>query len=112
MLWMVVRYFGVEGLRQRIRNHIRMGQEFASWIEESPNFELAAPAPFSTICFRMTGSDLANERLLERINASGTAFLSHTKLDGRFTLRFTVGNLRTTDAHVRAAWDVVQAAAR
>ena len=110
--WMVVRYFGVEGLRQRIRNHIRMGQEFASWIEESPNFELAAPAPFSTICFRMTGSDLANERLLKRINASGTAFLSHTKLDGRFTLRFTVGNLRTTDAHVRAAWDVIQAAAR
>jgi aromatic-L-amino-acid decarboxylase len=110
--WMVVRYFGVEGLRQRIRNHIRMGQEFASWIEENPNFELAAPAPFSTVCFRMTGSDEANERLLERINTSGTAFLSHTKLDGRFTLRFTVGNLRTTDAHVRAAWDVIQAAAR
>ncbi len=110
--WMVVRYFGVEGLRQRIRNHIRMGQEFASWIEENPNFELAAPAPFSTVCFRMTGSDEANERLLERINTSRTAFLSHTKLDGRFTLRFTVGNLRTTDAHVRAAWDVIQAAAR
>ncbi len=110
--WMVVRYFGVEGLRQRIRNHIRMGQEFASWIEENPIFELAAPAPFSTVCFRMTGSDEANERLLERINTSRTAFLSHTKLDGRFTLRFTVGNLRTTDAHVRAAWDVIQAAAR
>ena len=109
--WMVVRFFGVDGLRERIRNHIRMGQEFASWIEGSLDFELAAPAPFSTVCFRMVGSDEDNERLLERINASGTAFLSHTKLDGRYTIRFTVGNIRTTDEHVRAAWNLIQSTA-
>ena len=109
--WMVVRYFGVDGLRERIREHIRLGQMFASLIEDSPNFRLVAPAPFSTVCFRLEGSDQENQTLLDRVNASGKAFLSHTKLDDQLTIRFTVGNLRTEEKHVRAAWDLIQSVA-
>lgn len=106
--WMVVRYFGVEGLRERLREHIRLGQMFVSWIEDNPNFSLMAPAPFSTVCFRFKGSDAANQTLLDRVNGSGKAFLSHTKLNDQLTIRFTVGNLRTKEKHVRQAWELVQ----
>ncbi len=109
--WMVIRYFGVDGIRERLREHIRLSQMFASWIEESPNFGLMAPAPFSTVCFRLEGSDEENQVLLDRVNASGKAFLSHTKLDDRLTIRFTVGNLRTEERHVRAAWKLIQSVA-
>jgi aromatic-L-amino-acid decarboxylase len=116
-LWMVIRAFGVEGLRQRIREHCRMGGELASWIEADPRFELAAPVPFSVVCFRWLVGESAeernrlNERLLHEINAQGPIFLSSTTLEGRTTLRVAIGNLKTTDEHVRQAWEIIRTTA-
>jgi aromatic-L-amino-acid/L-tryptophan decarboxylase len=110
--WMVVRYFGVEGLRERIREHIRLGKLFASWVEADSRFELVAPVPFSTVCFRLKGDDAANQAAMERVNASGKIFISHTRLNNRLVLRFTVGNLRSTEDHVRMAWELIRQEAR
>jgi aromatic-L-amino-acid decarboxylase len=107
-LWMVMRYFGVEGFRSRIREHIRLARLFADWIDVDDRFERLAPVPFSTVCFRLNGTDEENAELLDRINRSGKAFLSHTRLGGRFTIRFSVGNLRTTEKHVRDAFDLIR----
>lgn len=106
-LWMVIRYFGVEGLRSLIREHIRLARLFATWVGADTRFEVVAPVPFSTVCFRLRGPDEPNRALLDRINASGAAFMSHTELDGRYTLRFTVGNVRTREANVRKAWALI-----
>jgi aromatic-L-amino-acid decarboxylase len=106
-LWMIIRYFGVEGLRRRLREHIRLAREFASWVERDPRFELAAPVPFSTVCFRLKGTNEANATLLDRVNATGKTFISHTKLGDRYTLRFSIGNIRTTEEHVRRAWELI-----
>jgi aromatic-L-amino-acid/L-tryptophan decarboxylase len=113
-LWMVIRAFGAEGLRQRIRAHCAMARDLAGWIEADPRFELAAPVPFSTVCFRarLPGAspeeqDHFNERLMGRINAAGPFFLSHTGLQGRFTLRVAIGNLRTEPEHIAALWELV-----
>ncbi|GBC82687.1 L-2,4-diaminobutyrate decarboxylase [bacterium HR10] len=117
-LWMVIRYFGREGLAARIREHVRLAQQFAAWVDADPDFERMAPTPLSTVCFRArpqslaaSGADLDrfNEALLEAVNATGECFLSHTRVRGRFTLRLAIGNLRTSERHVRRAWDVVRA---
>jgi len=91
-----------------IREHVRLAQEFASWLEAAPGWEIVAPHPFSVVCFRREGSDEANEALLERVNASGEVFLSHTSLHDRYVLRLAVGNLRTTAEDVRLAWEVLR----
>ena len=115
---MVIRYFGWEGLAARIREHVRLAQQFATWVDADPDFERMAPTPLSTVCFRARPRSLAaseadldrfNEALLEAINATGACFLSHTRVRGRFTLRLAIGNLRTGERHVRRAWDVVRA---
>jgi aromatic-L-amino-acid/L-tryptophan decarboxylase len=106
-LWMVLRHFGAEGLRGRLAEHMRLARMFAKWVDESAEFERSAPVPFSVVCFRARGSDERNERLLERVNASGEIFISHTRLDGRYTLRLAIGNLHTTDTHVKRAWDLL-----
>jgi aromatic-L-amino-acid decarboxylase len=109
-LWMVIRAFGVEGLRERIREHCTLARRLASWIEADSRFQLAAPVPFSLVCFRAVvgetpeDQDRFNERLLEAINTSGEFFLSHTKLAGRHVLRVAIGNLKTTAEHVEALW--------
>ena len=107
-LWMVLRHFGADGLRERLAEHIRLAAMFAGWVRAHPDFSLEAPAPFSVVCFRAHGSDALNERVLERVNASGEVFLSHTRLNGRFVLRLAIGNLRTTQAHVARAWALLQ----
>ncbi len=109
--WMVVRYFGVEGLQNRIREHIRLARLFAGWVEADTRFEVVAPAPFSVVCFRLKADDAANQALMDRVNASGKIFISHTRLNDRFTIRFAVGNLRTTERHVRLAWDTIRESA-
>jgi aromatic-L-amino-acid decarboxylase len=109
--WMVVRYFGVEGLQARIREHIRLGKLFASWVEAHPRFEVVAPVPFSTVCFRLRAGDAANQSLIDRVNASGKIFISHTRLNDELTIRFSIGNLRSTEEHVRMAWDLIEKAA-
>ena len=110
-LWFVMRYYGREGLAARIRDHVAWAQELAAAMAADARFELCAPVPLSLICFRRRGSDPANRALLDKVNASGEIFLSHTALDGRFVLRLAIGNHSTTRAHVQRAWDLIQAAA-
>jgi aromatic-L-amino-acid decarboxylase len=116
-LWMVMRTFGVEGIRQRLRYHIALAQEFRSWVNAHPDFEVVAPTPLSVVCFRYrprgssyteTEIDQLNEKLLDAVNKTGKVFLSHTKLHNRYVLRLAVGNLRTTEQHVRLAWELLQ----
>jgi aromatic-L-amino-acid decarboxylase len=111
--WFVMRYFGVEGLVERIRDQIAMAREFAAWVDESADFERLAPVPFSLVCFRANPSsveaeahlDKLNEQLLDEVNRAGKVYLSHTKLDGKFTLRLAIGNIRTRREHIKLAWD-------
>jgi aromatic-L-amino-acid decarboxylase len=111
-LWMVLRHFGADGLRAHLREHMRLAQLFAGWVQSSETFEVVAPVPFSVVCFRLrSGGDAEHQRVLDAVNASGEIFLSHTKLDGRFVLRLAVGNLHTTEAHVRRAWELLELAA-
>jgi glutamate/tyrosine decarboxylase-like PLP-dependent enzyme len=107
-LWMVLRHFGAEGIRTRLAEHIRLARLFAAWVDSSADFERTAPAPFSVVCFRAKESDEFNARLLDRINASGEIFLSHTKLNERYTLRLAIGNLHTMERHVERAWTLIQ----
>jgi len=106
-LWAVLRCYGAEGLRAIQREHMRLARLFADWVEADPDWELCAPQRFSLVVFRRNGGDEANERILERANSSGEIFLSHTRLNGRFVLRLAIGNVRTTEADVRQAWDVL-----
>jgi aromatic-L-amino-acid/L-tryptophan decarboxylase len=108
-LWAVLRCYGAEGLRRRIREAIRLAELFEGWVRDEPGWELCAPRPFSTVCFRREGSDEENEAILERVNASGEIFISHTKLTGRYVLRLAIGSDRTTEDDVRRAWDVLRA---
>jgi len=112
-LWVVMRYFGLEGIRARLRDHLRLARLFAGWVDQDQGFERVAPVPFSVVCFRAlprgAGDGEAlnrfNERLLTALNDTGEVFLSHTSLGGRYVLRFAVGNIRTTEVEVRRAWD-------
>jgi aromatic-L-amino-acid decarboxylase len=106
-LWAVLRCYGGEGLRAIHREHIRLARLFAGWVEESDEWELAAPLRFSLVVFRRKGTDAENEAILEQANRSGEIFLSHTRLDGRYMLRLAIGNARTTEADVRHAWEVL-----
>ncbi len=114
--WFVLRYFGVEGLQSRLREHIRLGQLFAKWIDENSNFERVAQTPFSTVCFRVKPAGwndevkihTLNEQLLNEVNATGKVFITHTKLNGKFTIRLVISGLRTEEKHVELAWNVIQ----
>ena len=107
-LWAVLRCYGRDGLQAMIREHVRLAALFESWVRDEPGWELCAPRPFSVVCFRRDGSDEENEALMERVNATGEIFISHTKLHGRFVLRLAVGNARTTEDDVRRAWDLLR----
>jgi aromatic-L-amino-acid/L-tryptophan decarboxylase len=107
-LWAVLRCFGREGLQAMIREHLRLAELFEGWVRAEPGWEICAPRRFSLVCFRRTGADRENEALLERANASGEIFISHTRLDGRYVLRLAIGNLRTSEDDVRRAWEVLR----
>ena len=107
-LWFVLRYYGREGIARILREHIRLARMLAQEIRDDPRFELAAPVPFSLVCFRYRGTDEENQRLVEQINASGKAFLSSTILHGRFVLRFSIGNIATTEQDIRETWELIQ----
>lgn len=109
-LWFVIRHYGVEGLQAVVREHLRLAQEFASWVEADPDFELAAPVPVNLVCFRHKGGDAVNEAIMQRLNESGKLFLTHTKLEGKFTLRMSIGQTRTEQRHVQAAWNAIKGA--
>ncbi|MDE2295078.1 MAG: aspartate aminotransferase family protein [Gammaproteobacteria bacterium] len=103
-LWFVIRHYGIEGLQHHVREHVRLAQRVVAWVREDERFELAAPAPLNLVCFRLRSGDAANQRLLDALNASGDLYLTHTKLDGKLTLRLCVGQTRTEERHVAAAW--------
>jgi len=121
-LWMILRSLGADGIRDHLVRHIQLAQVFSEWVDAHRDFERLAPAPFSVVCFRWNPGnrtlpddrlDELNHQLLDRINATGEVFLSHTKLNGRVALRLAVGHIRTTEVHVRRAWDLlVEHAAR
>jgi aromatic-L-amino-acid/L-tryptophan decarboxylase len=111
-LWATLRCYGAEGLRAILREHIRLAELFAGWVDESDDWELVAPQRFSLVVFRRNGSDDENERLESRVNASGEIFITHTKLDGRYVLRLAIGNARTTEDDVRRAWEVLNREAK
>ena len=118
-LWFVMRAFGVEGLAARVRHHCALATTFASWVQAHPEWEVVAPVPMSVVCFRHRPAGMTDERaleahnaaILERVNASGEVFLSHTKLGDRYALRVAIGNLRTTEAHLATAWRLLGEAA-
>ena len=119
-LWMVIRYFGREGLAARIREHCRLAKLFASWVDESSEWELLAPTPLGLVCFRACPKrdgeseesrarrlDLLNESIMHEVNATGKALLSHTKLNDKLTLRLSIGNIRTTERQVSQVWQLL-----
>ncbi len=111
-LWFVLRYYGLDALRGFIRGHIALAQEFKRWVEADNRFESAAPAPLNLVTFRLNQtidpSGEKSERLLGLLNKSGKLFLSHTKLNGKYTLRFCVGQTHTERRHVEAAWELIR----
>ncbi len=117
-LWAVIRVFGATGLAARIRYHCELARELARWIDQTPEWHRVAPVPFSLVCFRYAPPglepaevDACNAAILERVNASGRAYLSHTKLANRYVLRLAIGNIRTERRHVQEAWDLLRTAA-
>lgn len=108
-LWFVIRHYGVEGLRHHVRQHIEAASEFARAVQGSQNFELAAPQNLNLVCFRHKDGDDAGKKVLEGVNKSGKIYITHTVLNGRYTLRMCVGQTNTEARHVRAAWEIIEA---
>ncbi|NJD20382.1 MAG: amino acid decarboxylase [Gemmatimonadetes bacterium] len=118
-LWFVLRYFGRDGIVANLREHVRLARSFAGWVEATDGWELAAPVPFSLVCFRFAPEGMTpqevdglNQRILDRVNTSGEAFLTHTRLRGRVVLRLAIGNVKTTEVHVARAWELLREGAR
>ena len=110
-LWFVIRYYGLEGLRQHIRRHLELSQQFANWVDAHPDFQRMAPVPLNLVCFRHGSDDAFNQRLLETLNASGQCFLTHTRLNGVYTLRLCIGGTYTQEKHVQQVWKLIQTTA-
>src|SRR5437763_13355904 len=110
-LWAVLRCHGASGLREHIRRGVELAERFEGWVREDPDWELCAPRRFSVVCFRLRSSDERNRALLERVNATGSVFISHAVLAGRYVLRLAVGQQHTVQDDVRRAWTVLQEAA-
>jgi len=111
--WMVWRTFGRAGLAARIREHLRLAQLFTGWVNEEPGFEVVAPTVMGVVCFRIKAADDASEdklnsRMVETINAAGETYLMQTKLRGRAVMRLGLGNLLTTEEHLRRAWEIIR----
>lgn len=115
-LWFVLRSFGTEGLKSKVRSHIQWARELSEEISSSENFEIMAPVPFATICFRYLPPGIddieeinsINNSLLEDLNSTGKIYLTHTKLNGKFTLRIVIGQTSQTRAHIDSAWDLIK----
>ncbi len=111
-LWFVIRSYGITGLQEKLRLHLQLTQNLAHIIDESENFELLAPVPLNTICFRYHPVDIndqnqlndMNEKLLHTINQSGKAYFTHTKIDSKYAIRFVIGQTNVTEKHVKEAW--------
>jgi len=107
-LWFVIRHYGVEGLRYHVRRHVELAQVFAQWVRDDARFELVAPAPLNLVCFRHRAGDSANQQIMDRLNASGDLYLTHTRLNGHLTLRMSIGQTQTELRHVESAWQRIR----
>ena len=105
-LWFVLRWYGAEGLRALIREHVRLAELFAALVDAEPGWEIVAPHPFSTVCFRHVEAD--NDEIARSATASGEIFVATTKLRGNTIIRLTIGNERTTEADILRAWEVLR----
>lgn len=110
-LWLVIRWYGAEGLRAHIRHHLELARAFESWVAADPEWEVATPTPFSLVCFRHRGGEALNQRILDRCNQSGELYLTHTRVRGQLTLRLAIGSVTTERRHVEAAWQALRSAA-
>jgi aromatic-L-amino-acid decarboxylase len=113
-LWFVVRSYGLQGLREKLRNHLLLAQKAKSWIEAEDRLEIMAPVNFNTICFRYFSEGLSlekenqiNETWMNQVNATGEAFFSHTKLDGKYVIRWVIGQTDVTEKHIQKAWSLL-----
>ncbi|HEV2288905.1 MAG TPA: aminotransferase class V-fold PLP-dependent enzyme [Candidatus Acidoferrales bacterium] len=111
-LWFVIRHYGIEGLQHHVRRHVELAQQFASWVREDSDFELVAPVPLNLVCFRHRSGDATNQEILDLLNQSGALYLTHTKLDGKLTLRLCIGQTNTERRHVERAWSHIREASR
>ena len=107
-LWFVIRHYGAEGLRAHVRAHVDLARELAGWVRDDPDWELAAPAPLNLVCVRHRGGNTVTREVLERVNASGAAYLTHTRLDDRYVLRIAIGGARTGREHVQRLWRLLR----
>lgn len=118
-LWFVLRSFGPDGLRDKIRIHINLAQDLKMKLQAHPDFELLAPVPLNTLCFRFHPQHISdeqkldelNEQLLNAIQQSGRLFLTHTRLGGTYTIRMVIGNTHVQQRHVDQAWSLIQSLA-
>jgi aromatic-L-amino-acid/L-tryptophan decarboxylase len=110
-LWFVIRHYGTEGLRRHVRDHVQAAQDLAGWVEKDPDWELAVAAPLNLVCLRHRGGDDVTQSVLERVNAGGRMFATHTRLDGHYVIRMSIGQTHTQHRHVEQAWDLLRAAA-
>jgi aromatic-L-amino-acid decarboxylase len=106
-LWAVIRWYGAEGLREHVRKHVALAQEFASWVAADERFELVAPHPLALVTFRLRSGDDATLELMRRVNASGELFLTHTVVNGAAALRMSIGAVWTERRHVEKAWEAL-----
>ncbi|XP_049932651.1 tyrosine decarboxylase 1-like isoform X2 [Nymphaea colorata] len=114
-LWLVIRSYGLNGLREHVRRHVRLAMLFEKWVSTDERFEIVAPRRLALVCFRLKpggggdgeGSEL-NRKLLEAINSTGKVYMTHTVVDKMFVLRFAVGSTLTEERHVRGAWSIIQ----
>lgn len=107
-LWFVLRYYGIEGLQFHVRRHVALAQQFLGWVANDNRFEVPVAAPLNLVCFRLRAGDKPNEELMNRLNRSGDLYLTHTKLNGKFTLRMCIGQTNTEERHVEHAWKRIQ----
>ena len=118
-LWFVIRTYGVAGLQALIRKHLGIARDLVERIRAAGDFEILAPVPLNVVCFRYRPEDVdeasldeINQRLLEAVNATGRMYITHTKLDGKFTLRMVTAQTRVEKEDVENAWDLLRTTAR
>jgi aromatic-L-amino-acid decarboxylase len=111
-LWFVIRHYGAQGLQHHVRQHVALAQEFAEWVQADPDWDVVAPAPLNLVCIRHRGGDDRTKAIMERVNSTGRAFLTHTRLDDRFVIRVSIGQTSTERRHVAGLWSRLQDAAR
>ena len=106
-LWNVINYYGIAGLQEYIHEHMRNTQELKEWIDKDPKFEIIAPVPLTLICFRHKNGDQFNERLLNKMNESGKMYMTHTKLNNQYVIRFSIGAITSSIEHLKETWDYI-----